>query len=262
MNDFKIRSIIVDDEAGSIFTLKSLLGEYCTEVEVIAVSDNPLEAIELIRTMKPDLVFLDIEMPYANAFDLLDQLKPVSFEVVFVTAFNEYALKAFKYAAVDYLLKPVSITDLKESVERIKKKVQIPSVNNQRVDELLNSLKEPSNHSNILSLPSLRGMDFVELKEVIFMEASGNYVEINFINGKRLIVTKTLKDMEDLLPRENFYRIHHSYIVNMLHVSRYVNGRGGQVVLTDGTPITVAVRKKIGFISLLKKFKSRGQGNS
>ena len=262
MHDSTIKAIIVDDEPGSVFTLKALVEEYCPEVQVISTSENPLEAIEQIKILRPDLVFLDIEMPYANAFDLLDSLKPVTFEVIFTTAFNEYALKAFKYAAVDYLLKPVSISELKESVQRVKKVFKVSEGKNERVDVLLNNLRNPKESSGFLSLPSLKGMDFVELNKVIYIEASGNYSEINFGKGKKLIVTKSLKDLEDLLPEENFYRIHHSYIVNISHVSKYLRGRGGQVVLSDGTPVTVAVRKKIRFLDLLKKIKSNRQGNS
>jgi two-component system LytT family response regulator len=262
MKTDNIKTIIVDDEPGSLFILKKLLENYCPDVEVISTLENPIEALDVIRELKPDLVFLDIEMPYANAFDLLDRLKPVSFEVIFITAFNEYALKAFKYAAVDYLLKPISIVDLKESVERVKKVLKGSLRYNDKVNGLIENLKNPVNNIDILSLPSLRGMDFIELKNVIFIVALGNYAEINFGNGKKLVVTKSLKEMEDLLPETSFYRVHHSYIISLKHVSTYIKGRGGYVILSDGTKLSVAVRKKMDFLDLLNNAKSAYQANS
>lgn len=256
-----IKAMIVDDEPGSVFTLKTLLEEYCPGIRLDATTDNPLEAKNLIMELKPDLLFLDIEMPFANAFDLLDSLKPLSFEVIFVTAFNDYAIKAFRYSAVDYLLKPISISELVSAVERVKKVLEGSVGYNSRLHGLLDTLKNANYIPEILSLPSLKGIDFIDLRQVVFIEASGNYSEIHQDKGKKLIVTKHLKDLEDLLPVDIFCRVHHSFIVNMMHVSRYIKGRGGQIVLSDGTVISISVRKKTGFLELLKKIKEGHQGN-
>jgi two-component system LytT family response regulator len=253
-----IRSIIVDDEPGSIITLHALLDTYCPDVQVVATSGNPLEAIDLVKEMNPDLLFLDIEMPFANAFDMLDMLKPVKFEVIFITAFNDYALKAFKYAVVDYLLKPINIAELKESVERVKKVLSGSPLFNQRVNGLLDNMRRPHDEPDVITVPTPKGFNVIELDQIIFMEANGSYSEISFVNGKKTMAIKSLKDFEEQLPSHMFMRIHHSYIVNMQKVEKYIRGRGGKVILTGGTSVEVATRKRNDFLEKLKNIRTNG----
>ena len=239
----------MDDEPGSLLTLKTLLNRYCTEIEVIAISGHPPEAIELIRKHNPDLVFLDIEMPYANAFDMLDMLQPVKFEVVFVTAFNNYALKAFKYAAVDYLLKPLNIDDLIGAVARVRRFIPPSPVLNNRVGGLLQNLKRPADEPEKISLPTGNGFDVISIENIVYIEASGSYSQLFISDGRRMVVTKSLKEFEELMPMHKFMRIHHSFIVNMQHVKKYYKGRGGFVQMSNGAEIEVAVRKKQDFLA-------------
>lgn len=255
-----INAILIDDEPGSIITLKTLLEGYCPGVNVVATTGNPLDAIGMIKELNPDLVFLDIEMPFANAFDLLDQLKPISFEVVFITAFNDYALKAFKYAAVDYLLKPVNISELQTAVERAQKVMQGTSRFNERVNGLLGNLQQPVDEPGVISVPSAKGYDLIELAKIIYITALGNYAEIHSENGMKMTVSKGLKELEEQLPPLWFFRIHHSYIVNLNKVHKYIRGRGGKVILSDNTTIEVAARKKNEFLTSFKNIRSNGSG--
>lgn len=253
-----IKAILVDDEPGSLITLNAFLDAYCPEVQVIASSGHPIQALEMIRELKPDLLFLDIEMPFANAFDMLEMLKPVNFEVIFITAFNDYALKAFKYAAVDYLLKPINIDELRASVTRVKKVLQGSAAFNGRVNGLLENLQRPLNEPGVISVPTTKGFEVVQLDKVIYIEASNRYSDINLGKGKKITVSKSLKEFEDLLPGTMFIRIHHSFIINIHKVQKYNRGRGGEVILSDGTSIEVAVRKKNDFLEKLKNIRTNG----
>lgn len=244
-----IRAILVDDEPGSLVTLKTLLQRYCPDVSVVAETGHPPDVVELVRKFSPDLLFLDIEMPYANAFDLLDMLRPVKFEVVFVTAFNDYALKAFKYAALDYLLKPLNIDELKGAVERVKKMLMGPQGINGRVNGLLENLSRPADDPEKISIPTDDGYSLLELNKIIFIEAEGNYSRVYLENGRKPLIVRSLKEFEETLPPKRFIRVHHSFIINIHHAKRYQKGRGGLVEMTNGVRIEVAVRKRTDFLN-------------
>jgi two-component system, LytTR family, response regulator len=244
-----IRALLVDDEPGSLMTLKTLLQRYCPDVSVVADTGHPPDVVDLVKKFTPDLVFLDIEMPYANAFDLLDMLQPVSFEVIFVTAFNDYALKAFKYAALDYLLKPLNIDELKGAVERVKKVLNRPPGLNDRVKGLLENLNHSSDDPEKISIPTDDGYSLLNLNAIIFIEAVGNYSKIHLENGKKPLIVRSLKEFEELLPTKRFIRVHHSFIINIHHAKRYQKGRGGVVEMTNGVQIEVAVRKRTDFLA-------------
>lgn len=249
-----INAILVDDEPGSLITLGGLLERFCPEVNILAASGNPLEAIELIKAKKPNLVFLDIEMPYANAFDVLDRIAPVDFQVVFVTAFSEYAIKAFKYAALDYLLKPLNIDELKVAVERVKNTLITNPKGNIRVAGLLDNLKHPSDNPEKLSIYTSVGFELINVSDIICFEAEGAYSQLILRNRQKLFVSRGLKDFEESLSPRQFVRVHHSFLVNLSHVKRYINGRGGQVEMTNGLFIEVSVRRKAEF---REKFKGK-----
>ncbi len=244
-----IRSIIVDDEPGNIVTLSELLKAYCPNVEVVATAPDPIKAHEAIQKYQPQLVFLDIEMPYGNAFDLLDKCNPINFEVIFITAFNQYAIKAFKYAAADYVLKPVNIGELQQAVEKVATNINNKQVNN-RILHLLTNLKTENTTQQKIALPTSEGLLFEDISQISHLEAVGSYTKIYFKGNRKEIVTKNLKEFEDLLPSTIFFRIHHSFIVNINFIKKYHKGRGGYIEMQDGTNIEVAVRKKNAFLEL------------
>lgn len=247
-----VSAFIVDDEPGNIVTLTELIKQYCPQLFISGTAQNPNEAFSLIRQHHPQLVFLDIEMPYGNAFDLLDKLRPVNFEVVFVTAFNDYAIKAFKYSAIDYLLKPVNIHELKEAVQKVINRIEKDSIEN-KIDGFLESLKSelaPTNHK--IALPTGDGSVFEDINNIMYLEASGNYTHI-YCKGKgKVVVSKKIKEYEDVLPADIFFRVHNSSVININFVKKYFNGRGGYVQMEDGTQIQIAARKKAEFLAMFK----------
>jgi len=243
----KIQSLIIDDEPGNVITLQELLREYCPDVNVLGSAENPIQAQEMILLSKPDLVFLDIEMPYGNAFDLLDKLKPIRFEIIFITAFNEYAIKAFKYAAVDYILKPVNIQELKDAVQKVINKTSRIHTESQ-MNVLLGNLKAENTGTQKIALPNINGIYFEVTANITYLKAEGNYTLVN-VQGKRPeLITKPLRYFEELLSDKNFCRIHNSYIININFVKHYHKGRGGYVEMQDGQQIDVSVRKKEEFL--------------
>ncbi|WP_462219040.1 LytR/AlgR family response regulator transcription factor [Ferruginibacter sp.] len=241
-----ISAVIIDDEPGNIITLLELVKQYCPDVFIKGTAPDPLKGYELIKQSNPDLVFLDIEMPYGNAFDLLDKLAPVSFEVVFITAFNDYAIKAFKYAALDYLLKPVNINELKEAVNKVSKRLEERTVNN-RINTLLGNFKAENAITQKIALPAFDGCYFEDISNIMYLQTENSYTYIYCKGKTKLLVTKNLKDFEDILPSALFCRIHHNSIVNINFVKKYSKGRGGHVQMEDGTTVEISVRKKSDF---------------
>jgi two-component system, LytTR family, response regulator len=243
-----IKAIIIDDEPGNIVTLEELLKLYNPEVQVLQTALNPIVGQELILKHKPDIVFLDIEMPYGNAFSMLDKLAPVNFEVIFVTAFNEYAIKAFRYAALDYILKPVNLNELKAAVDRAIQRLDEKKMNT-RVDMLLNNMKVENHNFQKIGLPTQDGFRFESIQNIVSLEANGSYTNINIKGNVKEMVSKNLAYFEDLLPSGTFCRIHHSTIINLNFIKKYFKGRGGYVEMENGSVIEVSVRKKEDFLS-------------
>lgn len=246
-----IRCILVDDEPRNNQILQNLLETWCPGVQVEAVATSVENAINLSRFLKPDVVFLDIEMPGQNAFDFLQAMRPVSFEVVFVTAFDQYAIKAFRYGAVDYLLKPVNIDELKETTRRILSRKRQKNIN-ERIELYLDNL-QAKQASRKLAIPSKDGFVFHDTEDILYCIAEGAYTSFILSGGKKLISTGTLKHFEELLPEADFFRINHSALVNLKHVTSYNKGRGGFVIMTNGEKIEVAQRKKEEFLALFEK---------
>jgi two-component system LytT family response regulator len=245
-----INSVIVDDEPKNLRILKKMLMEFCPHINVVAEAKDTREAVSVIGQHNPELVFLDIEMPYGNAFDLLHKLMPVSFDVIFTTAFNEYALKAFKYSALDYLLKPININELKIAVDKASASINSRATNLQ-LKNLLQNLKNKNEALRTIALPSKEGLLFVPMGDIIRCEASGSYTYL-FIKGEgKIISSKSIKEYEEMLPDAIFFRIHHSHIINLTEIKKYHRGRGGQVEMNDGEFIDVAVRRREDFLSRL-----------
>lgn len=249
----KIRALIVDDELGSVQTIEALLTRYCPNVEIVGKAYDPEQAASQIAAVKPQLVFLDIEMPFGNAFDLLDKLAPVTFEIIFVTAFNIYAVKAFRYAAADYLLKPLDIEELKAAVTKIEQRLGGNQIN-ARIEMLLENLRQPETSINQkINLPTSDGFRIERIQKIMYLHAEGSYTYIFLEGGDKILVSKNLKDFEDLLPEKVFCRIHHSSIININFVKQYYKGRGGEIEMADGEMIMISTRKKADFFKLLGK---------
>lgn len=238
-----IRSVLIDDEPKNNRILKMMLEEFCPEVTIAGQTDNVTDGVNLIREVKPDLVFLDIEMPHGNGFDLLDQLMPIRFEVIFITAFNDYSLKAIKYSALDYLLKPVNIDELKTAVIKAAEKIASRKVN-ARIENLLYNLHKPQQELQKIALPSREGYVFVLLTDIIRCESKTGYTTFYVAGAEKIMSSRNIKEYEPLLPNEIFFRIHNSHIINLNHVKKYHRGRGGYLEMDDGATIEVATRRK------------------
>ncbi|MFN8310009.1 MAG: response regulator [Chitinophagales bacterium] len=231
----KISCLIVDDDAGSRQTLRIFIEKYCDELEIIAEAEDVSVALPLIREKHPDLVFLDISMPGVNGFELLGLAKPVTFEVVFVTAYDTYTLKAIKNNAADYLMKPVSISELRDAVERVTRRIEARRATGN---------KDVVSVGERLSVPIRDGYMTINIGELIRCEADEGYTWLFIQNREKMLVSRTLKDFEDRLSHIGFIRVHRQHLINVKHVSRYINGRGGQVTMNDGATIDVSQRKR------------------
>ena len=244
-----LRAILIDDEENSLNALKQKLIQHCPSVEIKATYSVPLEAIAGIDAYKPDIVFLDIEMPVLNGFNLLQQVSFKNFEPVFVTAYDHYAVRAIRYSALDYLVKPVDIDELKASVDRaIAKKHN--SGPNQRLELLLDHLSHPQKNFKRIAVPSHEGLQFIKVSDIVYLEANVNYTHI-YLSNHKYVVSRTIKDFEELLPPDTFIRIHNSYIINKEYMEKYIRGDGGQVVLSTGATLDVAKRKKSDFLKAI-----------
>lgn len=247
-----IRTILVDDEIDSIRVLQRLLEAYCPNVNIIGTANGVDSALELISETRPDLVLLDIEMSQGNAFDLLNQLMPLAFQVIFVTAFDNYAIRAFKYSAVDYLLKPVDIDDLRNAIERVIEKSPSKDIAEQ-MRILLGNVGALQMTQQKMAIPTVTGLTFVPVQDILRFEAKGNYTNICLAGEKIIMTTRTIKDYEDILPDTIFCRIHNSHIINLSRIQKYQKGRGGVVIMEDGTAIEVASRRREDFLRKLLK---------
>jgi two-component system, LytTR family, response regulator len=246
-----IRAVHIEDEPGNIELLASLLDKCCKDTIALEGSARTLpDAVTLIRNKKPQLVFLDIELNQGNGFDLLAQLQPIDFEVIFITAFNEYAVKAFRANALDYLLKPISISELTDAVSKAVKKIGLPQKNTSGIDNLLNDLR-PADAAKKISIPMSDGVIFIQTDDIVRIEAKGSYSIIYLISGKVITCTKNLKFMELQLPEQTFLRVHHSWIIHLKYLKKYFRGKNGYMEMEDGSKVMVSVRKKGKFLDAL-----------
>lgn len=242
-----LTAIIVDDEQASRITLLNYLAKYCPEVEVKGQAVNIQEAHQLILSQKPDVVFLDVEMPYGNAFDLLEKFDRLDFEVIFVTAFSKYALEALNLSASNYLLKPVSIDLLVEAVQKAQQQIQDKkSLRTSNI--LLENLSIEHKQLKKMVLPMLDGFEVVVLKDIVRCEANDNLTDIHLTDGTKRTVCRTLKFYEGVLSDYDFVRVHKSHMININCVKRYQKGKGGAVTLNDGNEVQVSPTRKQDFL--------------
>ena len=245
----KLRAVIIDDEPDSIEALQWELEYYADELAVAAVFTSPEEALSALPALSPDLVFLDIEMPVLNGFDLLKKLEKIDFEVVFTTAYDEFAIKAIQVNALDYLLKPVDETELRRVIRKVQEKHQSTDTQ-QQFEQLFAYLQTQRPGFPTIALPTLEGLEFVEADDILHCESSSNYTYIYVANGEKFLVSRTLKEVEGMLAGRHFCRVHHSHVVNLKHVRRYVKGKGGELVLKNGKSIPVSRSRKEDLLKL------------
>jgi two-component system LytT family response regulator len=249
-----LRTILVDDEPRGINALQKLLQMNCPDVLIAATSSNVDDAIEKIKQLKPDLVFLDIAMPVRNGFDLLKELQGFRFEVIFVTAHNQFMIEAFHFSAIDYLLKPIDDDLLIDAVKRARKRIEEKG-KKINIEAFLHNLKQTTTSGPMrLCIPSLKGFQVVELDDILYAEAAGNYTNFYIRSMHPVCTSKPIHEYEELLADSGFARIHKSYLVNLLHIKEYLKGEGGSVVLSNGIEIEVARRKKEPFLDKMKSF--------
>jgi len=241
-----LKSIIVDDELKSRETLRMMVTSFCQGIEVVASCQNVNEGMEAIQKLHPDVVFLDVQMQGETGFDLLSKLDDIKFDVIFTTAHSEYAIRALKSSAIDYLLKPIDIGDLQRAVAKAGSNQATHLT--ERLQQLLRNLKNASSENYKLALPISDGLIFIRANDILYCKASGNYTEIFMIDGKKHLVSRQLKEYEDILSARDFFRIHHSFLINLNFVKSYVRGEGGYVVMSDNTSIDVSRRKKEAFM--------------
>lgn len=247
----KLKAVIVDDELASRETLASYLKNYCPDIHLVADADSVKSGLEIIKKNKPDVVFLDIEMPYGNAFDLLEQVDNIDFDLVFVTAYSNYAIKALNMSASYYILKPISIDELIHAVEKIKSERNSGDISiHSKI--LIENIQSVNKQNHKIVLPQLNGFDVIKVNDIIRCRANDNFTEFYLTNGTRKLISRTLKFYEDLLKDFDFVRVHKSHLINLQYVTRYMKGKGGQVEMTDGSVVDVSVNQKAAF---LEKFK-------
>jgi len=246
-----IRAIAVDDELDALEILEHLVKKNCSQVEFVALCNSPLEGLEKIKTLKPDLLFLDIEMPQLNGFDLLSRLGNYHFDVIFTTAYNQFAIRALKVCAIDYLLKPIDVDELKEAVRKVENKKS--NISAQQLEMLMNFIAPEKPKPRRIALTLSDHLIFVETNDVIYCESDSNYTLFFLTNGEKVMISKTLKDVEEILEGSDFFRIHASYLINMKHVTKFTRGDGGYVVMSNNQHITVSRKKKDEFFELFSK---------
>jgi len=242
-----VTAIIIDDEENGRFALKQKLQDYCTDIQLLGEAENGEEGIRLIEKHKPRVVFLDIEMPRMDGFQMLHRLTEKNFHLIFTTAYDQYAIKAIKFAAFDYLLKPIDIEELKLAVSRIN---EMPQTTEKKLSALEHNFQE-KNVFNKIGIPTMEGINFFDINDIIHLEAHSNYTTIYFVNHPKLIASKTLKEFEELLPGDIFYRPHHSHIIQLKYIKRYLKSDGGQVEMQNGNIVDIARRKKDEFLNII-----------
>ena len=249
-----ITAVIVDDEPHCCMTLDALLKRYCPGVHVVATCANGIEALEVIRQLKPQLVFLDVEMPKMNGFEMLEQLHEIHFHLIFVTSYDAYALKAIRFSAIDYLLKPVDREELQKAVQKVVNRMESPLPGQLKI--ILDKMHHPAATLPKIALPTMEGLQMIPVESIISCEADDNYTTLILRGNKKIVVSSTLKVIEELLEDHQFLRVHRSYLVNLAEVEKYVKADGGYLVMSDGSHIYIARNKKE---ELLKKLLSSNE---
>ncbi len=248
-----IRCILIDDEMDSLEVMTMLLTSYCPQVIIEATCNDAQSGLEAIHQYRPDVVFLDIEMPNMNGFDMLEKFDRLFFDVVFITAYHQYAIKAFKYSALNYLLKPVDPDDLVATIQRLEERKTVPD--KEQIALLLQNIHQPAKSTPArIALTTYDGMLFVLTQDIVYCESDDNYTNVKLANGSKILVSKTLKDIDETLAGPDFFRIHNSYLININHISKFVRGDGGYLIMDDNTNINISRTRKQDFLDRFSKF--------
>ncbi len=246
-----MKAIIIDDEVRGCQTLQNMIQRVAPDIEVSGMAHNGKDGLELISFSEPDLLFLDIQMPDMTGFDLLQKAGDIRSDIIFTTAYDEFALKAFRFAAVDYLLKPIDIDELQDAINRYKSRlVNLTEKSNNSIQDLLSHLKNTENSK--LTLTTLDGLLFVDIEDILYLQSNSNYTVFHTGSKGKITVSKTMGEFEPFLEGQNFFRIHHSHLVNMARIEKYIKGDGGFVILADGSELEVSRRRKDDFIRKLE----------
>jgi two-component system, LytTR family, response regulator len=247
-----IKTLIVEDEQKSRDMLAGLIEKNCPELSIVGLAKDVQEGVRMIRELRPDLVLLDISMPDGSGFDLLEQVASYKFELIFATASDAHAIRAIKFSACDYLLKPIDVEELKAAVAKVvSKKKAIPNMEN--LQFLIHHLKRADENFQKITLPTGNAYEIVNVKDIIRCEADGSYTNFYLTDKRKLMISAGLKHYEELLPENDFIRVHHHHLINMNHVVRFLKEDGGYAVMTDGSKIEISRRKKEAFMEKLNK---------
>ena len=241
-----INAILIDDEKHCRETLSIQLEKYCPQVQLLAQCCSAEEGLQAITRHHPDVVFLDVEMPQMNGFEMLGQLQEISFELIFTTGYDSYAIKAIRFSALDYLLKPIDKDDLKKAVAKLSRKPD--HILTQQLDILLSKLENKGVPLQKIALPTLDGFELVPMENILRCESDSNYTYVHLKTGRKIMVSRTLKEIEELLEGPSFLRVHHSHLVNLNEITRYVRGEGGYVIMSDNSSINVSRNRKEAFL--------------
>lgn len=245
-----IKAILIDDEGHCLDTLSIVLKEYCPDVQIMDRCSSARKGLEAIQKFNPDLVFLDIEMPAMNGFEMLEQFDEIPFAIIFTTSYDSYAIKAIRFSALDYLLKPIDPNELVAAVKKVREQRHLPMA--EQFQMLLKQIQEKDHHFNKIAVPTSEGFELIPADQVISCQADDNYTHLFLKNKSKIIACRTLKEMEEQLLDFNFFiRVHHSYLVNLNEVTKYIRGEGGYLVMSDGSTINVSRSRKD---SLMKWF--------
>jgi two-component system, LytTR family, response regulator len=245
-----IKAVIVDDEPFCCSSLVILLERYCPDVKVAGICHSGEDALSVIPEQQPQIVFLDIEMPGMNGFEMLEKLPAINFEIIFTTSYDQYAIKAIRFSALDYLLKPVDREELQRAVQKV-----IQRSNNavpQQLEILLQKFHQPVSPTQKIALPSMEGLQMIDVNSIISCASDSNYTTFLLKNRKKLIVSRPLKEIEELLDEYYFLRVHNSYLINLNEVDKYIKGEGGYLVMSDGSTIDVSRSKKETLLNKLR----------
>lgn len=246
-----IKAVIIDDEQKAIKSIELIVKEYCPNVSIMGNASSANEGIQLIAETKPDLVFLDVEMPQGNGFEMLNRIPERNFDVIFITAYNHYAMKAIKFSAVDYILKPIDIYEFISAVNKIEEKRE-KGHSTTDFEVLLNNIK--ADKPTRLAVPITEGIEFVDPQNIIYINADRSYSEIFLSNAKKMVVSKSLMDFQELLSDHSFFRIHKSHLINLEHVKKFIRTDGGYVEMSNGERVMISRRKKDEFIDVMNAY--------
>ena len=244
-----IHTVVIEDEEHSRKMLLAMLHEHCRQINVVGEADSVSTGLAAIAEHKPQLVFLDIELQSETSFEILEKLPEINFELIFTTAFDHYALKAIKFCAIDYLLKPIDVNELRNAVSKAEKRLNRDYLN-KNLEALLNNIKSSSQNHHKIALSTLEGLLFVNVSDIIYCESSGAYTKFIFKQADKIITSTHLKEYEDLLRGYEFFRIHKSYLVNLQEIQKYIRGEGGQLIMSNGATLSVSKQRKEGFLNI------------